>query len=455
VSVNPGGRVAVTGTSKSITIVGAGLGGALMSVFLGRAGHRVKVYERRPDPRRGGSGRARSINLAISTRGLAALERVGLDRKLLEVAIPMRGRMVHAIDGGLTFQPYGHEAHHVIHSVSRAGLNRLLVETAEAMGNVEVFFGKRCVDVDLARAMSVFADIDTGETSSVAADLVIGADGAFSEVRLAMQKTDRFEYAQSFLHHGYKELTIPAAAGGAFLMERNALHIWPRGGFMMIALPNVDGSYTGTCFWPFSGANSFSSLATRAEVREFFARTFPDVGPLMPALEDDFLSNPVGSLVTVRCAPWRHESRVALLGDAAHAIVPFYGQGANAAFEDCIVLDECLREFSGDVAEALQTYEQRRKRHADALADLAIGNFLEMRDKTASKTFLFGKKVEKLLAKLFPGRFVPLYYMVTFSRTPYADAVQRARTQWRAVFAAVGLALLTVLVVLAAFLAWR
>jgi len=442
-------------TTKSITIVGAGLGGALMAVFLGRTGHRVKVYERRPDPRKGASGRSRSINLAISTRGLAALERVGLERELLDVAVPMRGRMVHAIDGGLTFQPYGHEAHHVLYSVSRAGLNRLLVEAAEAMPNVEIHFGQRCVDVDLENAEGLFTGIDTGLTSSVPADLLIGADGAFSEIRLAMQETDRFEYAQSFLEHGYKELRIPAAEGGGFRMERNALHIWPRGGFMMIALPNVDGSYTCTCFWPFSGENSFSALATRDEVRAYFQRTFPDAVPLMPALEEDFLLNAVGSLVTVRCAPWRYKDRVALLGDAAHAVVPFYGQGANAAFEDCIVLDECLREFSDDTAEALQMYERRRKRHADALADLAIGNFLEMRDKTASKTFLFGKKVEKLLAKLFPGRFVPLYYMVTFSRTPYADAVQRARTQWRAVFVAAGLALLTILVVLAAVLAWR
>jgi kynurenine 3-monooxygenase len=441
--------------SKAVTIVGAGLGGALMSVFLGRAGHRVKVYERRPDPRRRVVGGARSINLAISTRGLAALERVGLERKLLEVAVPMRGRMVHAVDGDLTFQPYGHEAHHVINSVSRAGLNRLLVETAEAMPNVEVHFGQRCVDVDLDRATGAFVDADSGTRSSVAADLLIGADGAFSEVRLAMQRTDRFEYEQSFLQHGYKELTIPAAADGGYRMEPNALHIWPRGGFMMIALPNVDGSYTGTCFWPFSGDNSFSALATRAAIRAFFEKTFPDVAPLMPELEDEFLANTVGSLVTVRCAPWRYVDRVALLGDAAHAIVPFYGQGANAAFEDCIVLDECLRESESDVAEALRTYEQRRKRHADALADLAIGNFLEMRDKTASKTFLFGKRVEKLLAKLFPGRFVPLYYMVTFSRTPYADAVQRARAQWRAVFVTAGLVLLTVLVVLAGCLAWR
>jgi kynurenine 3-monooxygenase len=442
-------------TKKSITIVGAGLGGALMAVFLGRAGHRVRVYDRRADPRKGGLGRGRSINLAISTRGLAALERVGLDKKLLEVAVPMRGRMVHGIDGRLTFQPYGHKAHHVIHSVSRGGLNRLLVEAAEAMPNVEVLFGQRCVAVDLESATGIFANTETGVNESESADLLIGADGAFSEVRHAMQQTDRFEYAQSYLEHGYKELTIPAADGGGFRMERNALHIWPRGGFMMIALPNVDGSYTCTCFWPFAGENGFSALATREEVRAHFSRTFPDAIPLMPSLEEDFLLNPVGSLVTVRCAPWRFKDRVALLGDAAHAVVPFYGQGANAGFEDCIVLDECLREFPVDVAEALDTYEKRRKRHADALADLAIANFLEMRDKTASKTFLFGKRVEKVLAKVFPGRFVPLYYMVSFSRTPYADAVSRARTQWRVVFAAAGLVLLTVLVVLAAVLARR
>jgi kynurenine 3-monooxygenase len=445
----------VADTTKSITIVGAGLGGALLAVFLGRAGHRVRVYERRPDPRKGASGRGRSINLAISTRGLAALERVGLDAKLLEVAVPMRGRMVHAIDGGLTFQPYGHEAHHVIHSVSRAGLNRFLVETAEAMDNVEVHFGKRCVGVDLERALGVFEDIETRASSSIAADLLIGADGAFSEIRLAMQKTDRFEYEQSFLRHGYKELSIPRSSSGGFRMEPNALHIWPRGGFMMIALPNVDGSYTCTCFWPFQGDNSFSALATRDEVRAYFEKTFPDAVPLMPTLEDDFLLNEVGSLVTVRCAPWRFKDRVALLGDAAHAVVPFYGQGANAAFEDCIVLDECLRELRNDTAEALRIYEERRKRHADALASLAIGNFLEMRDKTASKTFLLGKRVEKLLAKLLPGRFVPLYYMVTFSRTPYADAVVRARAQWRAVFAFAGLTLVVVLVVVAAVMARR
>ena len=415
-----------------VAIVGGGLGGALMGVFLGRAGHQVEIVERRPDPRKGGGGRGRSITLAISTRGLAALERVGLDRAVLDVAVKMRGRMLHAPDGTLTFQPYGHQAHHVINSVSRAGLNRLLVEAAEAMENVRVRFGLRCVDVDLENATCELEDHDTGQREKLSADLVVGADGAYSEVRGALQKTDRFEYTQSYLPHGYKELSIPAAPDGSFRMERDALHIWPREQFMMIALPNVDGSYTCTCFWPFEGPDSFATLRTEAEVRAYFERVFPDAVPLMPTLEEDFLLNPVGSLVTVRCRPWTFKDRVVLLGDAAHAIVPFYGQGANAAFEDCIVLDEALKS-EANVGTALAVYESRRKEHADALADLALGNFIEMRDKTASRTFLLGKKIEKTLARLLPGRFVPLYYMVTFSRTPYADAVRRAERQWRAV----------------------
>jgi kynurenine 3-monooxygenase len=415
-----------------VTVIGAGLGGALMGVFLGRAGHDVTIYERRPDPRKGPAGRSRSINLAISTRGIDALARLGLDRKVLSVAVPMRGRMLHEPDGSLRFQPYGHEAHHVIHSVSRAGLNRLLVEEAEATPRVSVVFDRRCVDVEVPTATCVLEDTGTGARERVEADLVVGADGAYSEVRLALMKTDRFEYAQSYLPHGYKELTILPKDDGGFRMEPNALHIWPRESFMMIALPNVDGRYTCTCFWPFEGPRAFSALRNPTEVRTYFERVFPDAATLISELEDDFLKNPVGSLVTVKCAPWRCADKVVLLGDAAHAIVPFYGQGANASFEDCVLLDESLKAHT-DLAVALRAYDEGRKRHTDALADLAIENFVEMRDRTASTAFLLGKKLEKTLAKVFPGRFVPLYYMVTFSRTPYADAVRRARAQWRAV----------------------
>ena len=435
--------------SERVTIVGAGLGGSLLSVLLGKEGASVSVYDRRPDPRGERQVRGRSINLAISTRGIHALEQAGLAKRVLEESVPMRGRMIHSQAGDLAFQPYGTEKHHVIHSVSRAGLNRLLVEAAEALPNVTVAFGKRCVGLEASSGTVELADSDTGETSRVASDWVAGADGAYSEVRQQMLKLDRVDYEQSYLEHGYKELSIPALPGGGFAMERNALHIWPRGGFMMIALPNVDGSYTCTCFWPFEGPNGFSSLRDREQVLSYFRRVFPDVVPLMPTLAEDFLANPIGTLVTVRCRPWSKLGRVLLLGDAAHAIVPFYGQGANAAFEDCVVLDECLRAHPADRERAFAEFEARRKVHTDALAGLAIGNFLEMRDKTASRLFLWGKRTEKVLHKLFPRSFVPLYYMVTFSRTPYADAVRRARMQWKAVgLAAVGL-LVLVLAVLA------
>lgn len=436
--------------SRSVTLVGGGLAGSLLAVILARRGHRVAIYERRPDPRKGGAGRGRSINLAISNRGLHALSLAGLDKPVVDAAVAMRGRMIHPVDGILQFQPYGHQAHHVIHSVSRAGLNRLLLEAAEALPGVTVHFGRRCSAVDLESATCTFEDVETGAQTVVGADLVAGADGAYSEVRQALQRTDRFEYGQSYLEHGYKELSIPSGPGGAFRMERNALHIWPRGGFMMIALPNVDGSFTCTCFWPFSGPNSFESLRSRADVRDFFQTVFPDAVPLMPSLEEDFLLNPVGSLVTVRCRPWHWRDKALVLGDAAHAIVPFYGQGANAAFEDVAVLDECLERHGDDLEGAFREVEALRKVHTDALAELAIGNFYEMRDKTASRSFLIGKKFEKLLARTLPFWFVPLYYMVTFSRTPYADAVRRAARQWTIV-RRVGFALVAAAAALAAW----
>lgn len=439
---------------RKVAVVGAGLGGSLFSVFLGRAGHDVTVYERRPDPRKETAARSRSINLAISTRGLHALAAVGLDGAVLRSAVPMRGRMIHPQSGALAFQPYGSEPHHVINSVSRAELNRILVEAAEAMPNVKVVFGKRCASVDLDRAAIVVEDATTGAREEAVADFLISADGAYSEVRGAMQRNDLFDYSQSYLAHGYKELTIPPGPDGRHRLEPNALHIWPRGGFMMIALPNPDGSFTCTCFWPFEGENGLYSLESREDVRRYFARVFPDAVSLMPDLEQDYVENPVGSLVTIRCAPWHWKGKAVLLGDAAHAILPFYGQGANAAFEDCVVLDACLKESPLDLEAAFRAYESRRKPHADALADLAIENFVEMRDKTASRAFLLFKKVEKGLARVLPGAFLPLYTMVTFSRIPYADAVRRARKQWKAVgWAAAGL--LFLLVVLLGMLAAR
>src|SRR5207302_6623261 len=283
-------------------------------------------------------------------------------------------------------------------------------------------------------------------------DAVIGVDGAFSSVRQSMQKKiTGFEYDDGYLAHGYKELTIPPTPDGSWRMEKEALHIWPRKSFMMIALPNPDGSFTCTLFWEFEGPRSFATTKTDDEIRRFFAAEFPDAVPLMPSLLDDFKTNPTGSLVTIRCEPWFFQDKVALVGDAAHAVVPFYGQGMNAAFEDCVVLDECLGKFPDDREHAFAEYFARRKENADALADLAIGNFIEMRDKTASRAFRAKKKLDHLLEAALPGVYLPLYTMVTFTRIPYAQAARRARLQDRILYAAlvlIGILALAVLLAL-------
>lgn len=447
--------VAPHGVSRKerVLVAGAGLGGALMSIYLARAGYRVEIFERRSDPRRAEAGRGRSINLAISTRGLAALRGVGLEEQILEMAVPMRGRLIHSIDQETTYQPYGSDAEQAINSVSRIGLNIALIDEAERQDGVTLHFDSRCLDADLDAPALELEDATTGDRRRVEGDRIIGADGAFSVVRSRMQRLDRFDYSQSYLQHGYRELTIPAASDGGFRLLRNALHIWPRGGHMMIALPNADGSFTCTLFWPFSGPNSFEALRTEQDVRSCFERLFPDVVPLMPTLAEDYLESPTGSLVTVRCRPWHYRDRVALIGDACHAVVPFYGQGANAAFEDCLVLDECLRERGFDWGVALADYDRRRKDDVDVLADLAIANFLEMRDHVASPVFLMKKRAEKALHRLFPRAFVPLYSMVTFSRVPYGEAVARAGRQWTTV-RRVGTAAVALLLALLLIAVW-
>jgi kynurenine 3-monooxygenase len=417
------------------TIVGAGLAGALMACYLGRAGRRVDVYERRPDPRGHGQERGRSINLALSVRGIQALREVGLAEEVLKDAIPMRGRMIHSPTGALAFQPYGKDDSESINSVSRAGLNLTLVNAAARFEPVRLFFDRRCTDLDPEAGALELRDA-AGAAAGVQAETVIAADGAYSAVRARLQKRDRFDYSQEYLSHGYKELTIPAAEGGGFRMEEHALHIWPRHSFMMIALPNRDGSFTCTLFWPYEGPNSFASVGTEADLVRFFERHFPDALPLMPGLAEDYFANPVGPLLTVRCSPWHVDGRVALLGDASHAVVPFLGQGMNAAFEDCTVLDRCLAANPGDRAAAFAAYERQRKENTDALAALCIENFLEMRDRVSSRLFRLRKKFEILLHRLLPRWYVPLYTLITFTTTPYAEARRRARRQDRAVRAA-------------------
>jgi kynurenine 3-monooxygenase len=430
------------------TIVGCGLAGTLMACYLGRAGRRVDLYEKRSDPRVHEQDRGRSINLALSVRGIHALKEVGLADEIVQNSILMRGRLIHSIGGEVTFQPYGKDDSEALHSVSRAGLNRTLVEAAARHEKVRLFFDRKCTGLDLVNNVVEIIEERTNTPSRMAADVIIGADGAYSAVRETLRKQERFNYQQDFLSHGYKELTIPPGPNGSFQMENHALHIWPRGSFMMIALPNLDGSFTCTLFWPFEGPNSFAALKAEADILAYFREQFPDAVPLIPTLGHDFLNNPTGSLVTIRCQPWQAAGRVVLLGDACHAVVPFLGQGMNAAFEDCTVLSRCIAEHGQDCEKAFARYELLRKEHTDTLADLCIDNFLEMRDRVGSRWFLLKKKVAILLHKMFPRWYLPLYTMIEFTRIPYADALRRARRQDRIV----RLVIVTLLLILVAML---
>jgi kynurenine 3-monooxygenase len=376
----------------------------------------------------------RSINLALSNRGIRALEEVGLADELKKVAIPMHGRVMHDLHGKLTFQPYGKHGQ-FINSVSRSALNIVLMNKAEQLG-VDFHFDQRITQVDLDktsfRTQSSKSKVNSDDAQDYklwTMDYIIGADGAFSAVRSAMQLTDRFNYSQHYIEHGYKELHIPAGSAGSFLLEKNALHIWPRESFMMIALPNPDGSFTCTLFFPFEGKPAFNSLRTNAEVSMFFESTFPDAVELMPALLDDYNTNPTSSLVTVKCYPWVKNNTL-LIGDAAHAIVPFFGQGMNAGFEDCRILNEMLDRGQDDWEKVLPQFQQSRKPDADAIAQLALDNFIEMRDLVADEEFLLRKKIEAKIHEHYPTRWIPLYSMVTFHDTiPYSVAYQTGQKQ--------------------------
>src|SRR2546421_2162640 len=440
--------------ATKFVLIGSGLAGGLLAAYLGRRGYDVELYERRADPREGNIVGGRSINLALSTRGIHALEQLGIADEVLRHAIPMPGRMIHDKSGDLHFSPYDRDPRKHINSIGRAALNTTVIEAALRYPNVRVFFNHRCTDVDLPSATAHLINssqpLNLSTSQRIASgDSILGVDGAFSAVRQSMQRQiPDFQYDESYLAHGYKELTIPPAADGSWRMEKNALHIWPRKSFMMIALPNPDGSFTCTLFWEFKGPRSFETTTTDDDIRRFFHEEFPDAVPLMPTLLEDFRENPTGSLVTIRCAPWSYRDKVALLGDAAHAVVPFYGQGMNAAFEDCVVLDECLAAFPENRERAFAEYFQRRKEDADALAELAVSNFIEMRDKTASTTFRAKKKLDHFLEAVLPGVYLPLYTMVTFTRMPYARAARRARIQDAIVLGAIALLLLIALVLL-------
>ena len=401
--------------NKNVTIVGAGLVGSLLSIYLAKRGYAINMFERRPDMRKAKIAAGKSINLALSDRGWRGLEGVGIADEIRKIAIPMYGRFIHHKDGSTAYQPYGKD-NQAIYSVSRAEINMRLMDLAEQQPNVKIHFGERCTSIDRSGLEAHFENAESEKTTTIKSDLLLGSDGAFAASRLNMQLTsDRFEYNQHYIEAGYKELIIPPGKNGEFLIEKNALHIWPRGTFMMIALPNMDGDFTCTLFLPFEGEKSFANLKTREQVKLFFETEFPDAVPLMPTLIDDFMNNPTSSLVTVKCFPWTFDNKIGLIGDAAHAIVPFYGQGMNCGFEDCVVLNELIEKHKEDWSKIFPEYQTLRKPDADAIADLAIMNFIEMRDKTADPKFLLQKKIEARFSQKYPDKWIPLYSMVTYS----------------------------------------
>lgn len=416
--------------SKNINIIGAGLVGSLVSIYLAKRGYKINIFERRNDMRKELMSAGKSINLALSDRGWKGLEGVGIADDIKKIAIPMYGRFIHHKDGSTAYQPYGKE-NQAIYSVSRAEINMRLMDLAEQQANVKIHFNEKCTSIDRKNTEVHFENSETNKISSSKSDLIFGSDGAFAATRLNMQlSSDRFEYNQHYISAGYKELIIPPGPNGEFLIEKNALHIWPRGSFMMIALPNLDGNFTCTLFLPFEGENSFDSLKTEADVKKFFDEEFPDAVPLMPTLIEDFFRNPTSSLVTVKCFPWVFDDKIALIGDAAHAVVPFYGQGMNCGFEDCVVLNQLIDKHKENWPAILAEYEQLRKPDADAIADLAIANFVEMRDKTADPKFLLQKKIEARFNEKYPDKWIPLYSMVTYSpHIRYSTALKEGQKQ--------------------------
>lgn len=412
---------------KNIAIVGSGLVGSLLAIYLRKRNYQVTVFDRRPDIRTVEFS-GRSINLAMSLRGWKTLDRIGVGDEVRKLAIPMHKRTMHVVDQPVYHQYYGKEGE-AICSIPRGVLNRKMITLAEEAGAV-FRFNEKVWDINLPEAKIYTGETEKGEWQEYQYDLIFGCDGAFSRVRHKMQRRSRFDYSQDFLDTGYKELGIPANPDGTHQLDKNSLHIWPRGKFMLIALPNLDGSFTCTLFMPHEGENSFEKLSTDQEIQEFWKKYFPDTLALMPTLLEDFHSNPTSALVTMKCYPWTYWDKVALVGDSAHAVVPFYGQGMNAGFEDISALDDLLDKLGDDNwQEIFEQYQQIRKPNADAIAELSYRNFKEMSSKTADPNFLLQKKIEKVFSDKYPDKWVPLYSRVTFSDRPYAEALAIGDTQ--------------------------
>lgn len=407
-------------TAQKIAIVGSGLVGTLLAIYLKKLGHTVHVYDRSPDIRTVEFS-GRSINLVMSNRGWKAMEDVGLGDEIRKIGIAVDKRAIHTQDQKLNYQYYGKEGE-AIFSISRGVLNRRMIDLAEAAG-VDFFFDQKIWDVTLSTATLHIGESERGEWEEIQYDKVFGADGAFSRIRHRMQRQSLFDYSQEFMKIGYKELHIPANADGTHKLDKNSLHIWPRGQFMLMALSNLDGSFTCTLFMPLEGEHSFDALKDEATLVEFFAKYFPNTQEVIPNLVKDFFKNPTSYLAIMKCYPWTYEDKIALIGDASHAIVPFYGHGMNAGFEDITILNEMITKYGDDWKTIFSEYEKSRKPNADAIAELSRRNFIEMSTKTADEQFLLQKKIEKWFSDKHPDLWMPLYSRVTFSLQPYSEAL--------------------------------
>ncbi len=427
-SISTGARGYSLNVKKNVSIIGAGLVGSLLGIMLSKKGYKVTLVERRTDPRLHKSQTNRSINLALSYRGWQALESIGIAEKIKPIALPMYGRMVHSVSGQLTYQPYSNDSK-AIYSISRNTLNSVLLDTLQESLQTEVLFDHRLLDVDESSPSLQVMNETTGQLLRMRPDLIIGTDGIHSTLREKLVSRSLMQAHEEQLDQEYKQLTIPAALSGQWLLEKKALHIWPRNEFMLIALPNGDGTFTCTLFLKKTGDQTFKKLRTDADITGFFSTYFHDVFELIPDLTAQFSANPVSALQTVHCTPWCYEDKVVLMGDAAHSIVPFYGQGMNAGFEDCLAFTHLLSSNLTTWAEVLAAFYQKRKVNADAIAALSLQNFVEMRQKVADPQFLLRKSIDTHLGANYASNWKPLYNMISFSDIPYAEALQIGQRQ--------------------------
>lgn len=412
---------------QTVTIVGAGLVGSLLATLLGYQGFQVDVLERRSDIRKENTSAGRSINLAVSTRALHALRHIDMEEEIIRQSVPMRGRMIHLLNGELVFQPYSENKVEYLYSISRSDLNKVLIDAAEQTGNVRIAFNHRACGMDFKAGILHLHNEKDAYNYNLQTNVVLGSDGTRSVIRQAMEDLPGHYSTEEAHSYGYKELTIPPGPNGTFLIEKNALHLWPRGTYMLLATPNREGSFTCTLFLPFEGEVSFEQLTTPDKVKEFFEQQFPDVVPLVKDLVHTFLTNPIGTMSTVRTYPWHVKDKALLIGDAAHAIVPFFGQGMNAGFEDCSVFYTCIKHHlatSGivDWSKLFCDFTHLRKINTDAIADMAVENFVEIHNKVANKKFQMEKMVEGILERSFPGEYFSRYALVAFSCIPYKVA---------------------------------